>query len=121
MGDRQAVLAREMTKRHEEFIRGALSQILETIKARSTIKGEITLLVSGCPSDEEIDIDRVRAAIKTALDADKGSPSEIAKTVAAKYGLSKQTVYDLVLNIRGQKSEVRGQMTDDRGQNSENR
>jgi 16S rRNA (cytidine1402-2'-O)-methyltransferase len=40
MGDRNAVLAREMTKVHEEFIRGTVSQILKTIRVRSAFKGE---------------------------------------------------------------------------------
>jgi 16S rRNA (cytidine1402-2'-O)-methyltransferase len=47
IGDRPAVLAREMTKLHEEFIRGRVSEILETMKARPAIKGECTLLVAG--------------------------------------------------------------------------
>ena len=40
MGDRNAVLAREMTKLHEEFVRGSVSQILTTIRARPVFKGE---------------------------------------------------------------------------------
>ncbi len=121
MGDRQAVLAREMTKLHEEFLRGPLSQILSTIKARPAIKGEFTLLVSGCEPSKEMDIDAVKIAIKTALDDDTGSPSEIARTIAQKYGLAKKKVYDLVLELRGQKSEVKGQDSEDRPQKSENR
>jgi len=46
MGDRQAVLCRELTKVHEEKIRGQLSLIVKTLAARP-IKGEITLLVEG--------------------------------------------------------------------------
>ena len=48
MGDRYGVLAREMTKLHEEFIRGLLSEILSSLNARPAIKGECTLLVTGC-------------------------------------------------------------------------
>ncbi len=46
LGDRQVCLAREITKIHEEFIRGAASEVLERIK-RKPVKGEIVLLVSG--------------------------------------------------------------------------
>lgn len=50
MGDRRGVLSREMTKLYEEFMRGALSEILTNLKNRPAIKGEITLLVMGCKS-----------------------------------------------------------------------
>jgi len=46
LGDRQACLAREMTKLHEEYIRGTVSSILSIVLARPP-KGEITLVVAG--------------------------------------------------------------------------
>lgn len=49
-GDRKAVICRELTKLHEEIIRGTLPELLENVKGRE-IKGEITLLVAG--GDEE--------------------------------------------------------------------
>lgn len=45
LGDRQAVVARELTKLHEEVIRGRLSEILETLGERPAIKGEIVLVI----------------------------------------------------------------------------
>lgn len=109
MGDRNAVLAREMTKLHEEFLRGTVSQILKTVKARSTVKGECTLLVSGCEQLKEMDTEIIKTTLKTALENETGSLSEIARTIAQKYDLPKKTVYDLALEIRGQKTEGRGQ------------
>ena len=47
LGDRQGVLSREMTKRHEEFVRGNLSGILDVLAGRPEIKGECTLVVKG--------------------------------------------------------------------------
>ncbi len=47
MGDRRGALAREMTKLHEEFLRGRLSEIAQTLQVRTGIKGECTLLVAG--------------------------------------------------------------------------
>src|SRR6202790_3241769 len=41
--DRHVVVAREVTKIHEEFLRGRAREILETLKARGDVKGEITL------------------------------------------------------------------------------
>ncbi len=113
MGDRNAVLAREMTKLHEEFLRGTMSQILKTIIARSTVKGECTLLVSGCEQLKEMDIEIIKTTLKTALENETGSLSEIARTIAQKYDLPKKTVYDLALKLRGQMTEGRDQRTED--------
>ena len=107
MGDRNAVLAREMTKLHEEFLRGTVSQILKTLKARSTVKGECTLLVSGCEQLKEMDIEIIKTTLKTALQNETGSLSEIARTISQKYDLPKKTVYDLALEIRSHKTEDR--------------
>ena len=45
MGDRPAALARELTKLHEEVIRGSLGEILEEVEARPALKGEYVLVV----------------------------------------------------------------------------
>jgi len=45
-GDREAVLARELTKVHEELLRGPLSRILKEVGER-TLKGEVTVLIRG--------------------------------------------------------------------------
>jgi len=46
MGDRQVVLAREITKKFEEFMRGTVSEIREQLSARS-IKGEVVIMIGG--------------------------------------------------------------------------
>src|SRR5256886_11060339 len=43
-GDRHIVVAREVTKIHEEFLRGRASEVLQILNARPEVKGEITLL-----------------------------------------------------------------------------
>src|SRR5579863_8406662 len=43
--DRHVVIAREVTKLHEEFLRGRAGEVLETLKSRDRVKGEITLLI----------------------------------------------------------------------------
>ena len=42
---RHVVVAREVTKLHEEFLRGRAGEVLENLKAREAVKGEITLLI----------------------------------------------------------------------------
>ncbi len=48
LGDRRIVLARELTKVHEEFIRGRTSEILEQLRGKP-VRGEFTLLVAPAP------------------------------------------------------------------------
>jgi 16S rRNA (cytidine1402-2'-O)-methyltransferase len=101
MGDRNAMLAREMTKIHEEFIRGTLSQIAKTIGTRPAIKGECTLLVAGSEAAEQIDTEIVKTELKVALQDGQKSLSDITRAIARKYGLPKNEVYDLALKIKG--------------------
>jgi 16S rRNA (cytidine1402-2'-O)-methyltransferase len=107
MGDRNAVLAREMTKLHEEFVRGTVSQILKTLKSRAEIKGECTLLVAGFTEKKELDSEIIAAEVKAALEKQHGGLSEIAKLIAQKYGLSKNKVYEIALKVKSHESEDR--------------
>lgn len=50
LGDRQIVIAREMTKVFEEMIRGSISEVTALLAAK-TIRGEVTIVVSGCPAE----------------------------------------------------------------------
>ena len=107
MGDRHGVLAREMTKRHEEFTRGRLSEIQISLKARSEIRGEITLLVAGSEGDSAVEWDVVVTAIHRDLEQSKTSVSKIAKHISQQYGVSKNRVYREALAVRRQMSEDR--------------
>jgi 16S rRNA (cytidine1402-2'-O)-methyltransferase len=102
LGNRSAVLAREMTKLHEEFLRGRLTEIAENLKKRPEIKGECTLLVAGSQKTVCVDWDSVRSEIQLALKSKKESISQLAKTTAMKYGLSKNKIYDEALKIQKQ-------------------
>jgi 16S rRNA (cytidine1402-2'-O)-methyltransferase len=104
MGDRPALLAREMTKLHEEFIRGSVSEILMTMKKRAKVKGECTLIVSAREEKEEIDSQIVEGAIKAELEKQQSGLSAITRTIAQKYGLPKNEVYDLALKVKNQRS-----------------
>lgn len=52
LGDRRAVIARELTKLHEEFVRGRLSEIILAIEQR-TLKGEMVLLIAPATDDNQ--------------------------------------------------------------------
>jgi len=90
-----------MTKIHEEFVRGNLSDILRALKKRSSIKGECTLLVTGEEENKDVPMEKVRSEIKKRLASAKGSLSDITKEIAKKYNLPKNRVYDEALKIKG--------------------
>ena len=101
MGDRSAVLAREMTKRYEEFTRGLLSEIRKNLKDRPTVKGELTLLIAGNDSSARVSMDAVRADIVKCLKVKETRLSELARILSKKYNLSKNIIYDEALKIKG--------------------
>ena len=99
MGDRRAVLAREMTKLHEEFIRGRLSDITEGLENRNDVKGECTLLVAGNDRDKEHTWPMVKQQIEAAVAAGQNSLSTIAREIAATSGIAKNKIYAEALTI----------------------
>ncbi|MCF8036422.1 MAG: 16S rRNA (cytidine(1402)-2'-O)-methyltransferase [Desulfobacteraceae bacterium] len=105
LGDRQAVVAREITKRHEEFLRGSLSGLIADVEKRDAIKGEVTVLVSG-KSPESGDAEQIPqeliAEIRQAVSAQEDSPSRLAARLSRKYGISKNRVYRLILDYQNE-------------------
>ncbi len=98
-GDRTAVLARELTKMHEEFLRGSISHIIADLEDRQDVKGECTLLISGAveetPSTADID-----AAIMAALGNSDRSLSNIAKDLSRRLGATRKSIYDRALELK---------------------
>ena len=91
---RRAVLARELTKLHEEVVRGPIADVAEQIGARDVLKGEVVLLVGPPPAPvrEEVDADEVRSYVERFI-GDGVSRSEAVKRVARELGLPKSEVY----------------------------
>lgn len=103
LGDRQAVLAREMTKVYEEFLRGTLTRIMADLAQRELVKGECTLLVAGASQTASLGRAEVEAALRVAL-AGKDRPlSDIARDLATKSNLSRKEVYELGLKMKGER------------------
>jgi 16S rRNA (cytidine1402-2'-O)-methyltransferase len=100
LGDRHAVLARELTKVHEEFIRGPLTQIKTALAKKETIKGECTLLVEGHSRDLETADGSWEKALLSALEADSRPISDVAKEIAHQFGVKKREVYNKAMQIR---------------------
>ena len=100
LGDRPAVIGREMTKHYEEFLRGPLSQLAVDLEARADIKGEITLLVAGYAACAETSRDDLRTIIRRQLEESPQPPSALARELAARFNLPRGEVYDLILKAQ---------------------
>ncbi|HYS56334.1 MAG TPA: 16S rRNA (cytidine(1402)-2'-O)-methyltransferase [Thermoanaerobaculia bacterium] len=97
LGDVEVTVAREMTKMHEEFVSGSVSEVLAELKKRGAVRGEITLVFAAAQkqpqkySAEEVarEFERLRDGGMRRNDA--------VKAVAEKFGLRKNEVYKSLL------------------------
>jgi 16S rRNA (cytidine1402-2'-O)-methyltransferase len=99
LGDRTAVLAREITKIHEEFLRGPLTRIIAQLEQRPEVKGECTLLVAGAPPAEPDPRD-LDAAIADALAQSDSPLSTLAKELARKWRVPRKEIYARALALK---------------------
>lgn len=97
LGDRELVIAREVSKLHEEFLRGSVSELLTAVTA-SPLRGEITLVLRGAAAKTPIAEAALLEEIKR-LKADGLRDKEIAARLAKQYGQSKNLIYRLALTI----------------------
>ena len=95
LGNRPVVVAREITKLHEEFLRGSCSEVLETLRKRPKILGEMTVLIGGA---EETPASKgssqsVRERVKELMEQQALSRMEALKAVARERHISKSQAY----------------------------
>jgi 16S rRNA (cytidine1402-2'-O)-methyltransferase len=97
LGMRRAVVARELTKVHEEALRGTLAEIRDRFAARGSVLGECVVVIEGAanvpspaaPEDIEEAIDR--------LESEGPSGREISKRIARSSGVPARAVYERIL------------------------
>jgi 16S rRNA (cytidine1402-2'-O)-methyltransferase len=98
LGDVEAAVAREMTKVHEEFLRGPISQILETLRTRGGVRGEVTVVFSAAaPKSVEVSREEIAAELQRLRDSGMRRNDAI-KIIAEKFGLRKNEVYRLLVS-----------------------
>ncbi len=102
LGNRRIVFARELTKMHEEIIRGNLDRVLDQLGTGTPeIKGEITILLEGAeikPSemtDEEI----IQRYSQIRDEDDKLSTRDIISRISRETGLPRNRVYNLISSL----------------------
>jgi len=96
LGDVEVTIAREMTKLHEELIRGTISEVVAALEDRA-VKGEVTIVFAAAalvqadvaPDEVSAEFERLRAGGMRRNDA--------VKAVAEKFGLRKNEVYKMLL------------------------
>ena len=104
LGEREAVVARELTKIYEEFVRGTLSQVAEQFGA-AKVKGEIVILVAPAAGEEAAAGPGITALLERLLDSGAISLKDAVKRVALETGLPRGEVYDEALRMRAKQTE----------------
>ncbi len=98
MGDVNIVVARELTKIYEEFLRGSVSEVLSQIEDRA-VKGEVTVIIRSKPVVVDNDY---RETLKMLL-LDGTTVKDAADAISRDYNVSKKEVYKMALTIKDKK------------------
>ena len=94
--ERHVVVAREVTKVHEEFLRGRASEVLQTLKSRGEVKGEITLIIGKAEesaAQPAAAIASVRQRLERLMEQEKLDEKAALKKLAKEMGVSKSEAY----------------------------
>lgn len=109
--ERRGVVARELTKIHEEIVPGSLAELAARFAgADDAVRGECTILIEGAPSAaEEEDPERARHAAVRLLAAGI-SRKEVAGLLTELFGVARNEAYDMVVTEgkRGREAEGKG-------------
>jgi len=92
---RRMAIAREITKVHEEFLRGTIREIAAKLAERPAIKGEMTVVVSGKPAEETAAVHRhdVSKRMRELIESDSLDAKAALKQTAKEFGLSRSEAY----------------------------
>ena len=93
LGDRQIVLARELTKVHEEFLRGTISELIKSLEEP---RGEFVVLIEGNKSAEPQPEGNLLEFYQTLLEQGLDKKSAM-REAAKKFNVSRREVYNLVV------------------------
>jgi len=101
LGSRQAVVARELTKIHEEFRNGILPELADYYRLQQ-VKGEVVILVSPPVEDDAKPAADPVPLLRRLLDKDEVSLKDAVMQVALQTGISRSEIYEMALLIRRQ-------------------
>ncbi len=93
--ERRAVVCRELTKTHEQVLRGTLAELAAW--AQGEVRGEVTLVLAGAP-EPEVELDGPELARLVGVREQAGlTRKEAVQAVASETGLPRRDVYDAVV------------------------
>jgi len=98
LGDRQAAVGRELTKRFEEIVRGPLSEVRRRFADGAPARGEVVVLIAGAAGEERPALATLDDDIRQALAAGQ-RVSELATALAARTGRPRREVYRRALEL----------------------
>lgn len=98
-GDRDMVVAREISKIYEELLRGQVSEILDALQERQ-VKGEIVLLIAPATEVSSVREDLVTELLQRYLFSEGISVKDAVRKVALETGVARGTVYDEALRLK---------------------
>ena len=97
LGNRECSIAREITKLHEEYIRGTLEELTKI--APSPLKGEMVVVVEGNKEIKVLTEDDIKSLLEEELNQGK-SLKDAIKEVSKAYSLKKNLVYDIATSLK---------------------
>ena len=100
--DRPAAVCRELTKVHEEVVRGPLSELVTW--ADQEVRGEVTLVVAGAPADPEGDLAGALEMVRSRVAGGERLKAAVAD-VAAGHGVARNALYAAALGDRSQPND----------------
>jgi 16S rRNA (cytidine1402-2'-O)-methyltransferase len=100
---RGVAVARELTKVHEEVVRGTLAEVAERYRGEK-VRGEVVVVLEGAaPVSREVDEAAV-SALAVALLSEGGRPSVVAREVSRRLGVSRNAAYEIVQSLKEERS-----------------
>ena len=97
---RTVTVCRELTKLHEEVVRGLALQVFADFKNRDVVKGEIVVVIDP-PAGNEVEVcpdDVAARAVELVSQGER--PKDVAKQLAAEFGIPRNEAYDLAVGAK---------------------
>lgn len=100
LGSRQAAVARELTKLHEEFLYGTLPELLDLLQTREKIQGEIVIVVQRgeAVAEQVVFPDSILSHLEEEMQKTGLARNEALKSVARQRGISRKQAYRMILD-----------------------
>ncbi len=97
LGDRQAAIARELTKKYEEILRGSISELIERV-GKTPLRGEIVVIIAPPDTQEKWDEDTIRTALIPLIKTE--GVKRAAAAIAEQSGHKKRDIYAVALKLK---------------------